>query len=237
MGLGDLMKNPIRRAFLKLFLEDISILSISKGEMEYVLKTIGSDMKIEYLPFGVDINFWCQSDNKTSEYVLTIGNDSNRDYKLLLSVWKKEYPELKIITRHNISSELSNVKIIKGDWNEQLMSDEKIREYIQNANFIIVPVQQTSQPSGQSFCLQAMACGKAVIMSNIIGLWEPELMVNKENCMLYQPDNKQSILNNIEILLTDLELKNKLGKNARVTVETNFCSSNTGVSIQGYLDR
>jgi len=201
------------------------------------VEQLSNNLNIEYLPFGVDVEFWRPGNMESSEYVLSIGNDFNRNYDLLLSSWQPSFPELIIITKLEVNTDLVNVKVIKGDWNEQYLTDEGIRTYIQNANFIIIPVKQTSQPSGQSFCLQAMACGKAVIMSNIIGLWEPELMVNKENCMLYQPDNKQSLLNNIEILLTDLELKNKLGKNARVTVETNFCSSNTGVSIQGYLDR
>jgi glycosyltransferase involved in cell wall biosynthesis len=237
MGLGDLMQNRVRNAFLQWFLSKVFVLSISKGEMNYVEQLANNNLKIEYLPFGVDVGFWCRGNGKTSEYVLSIGNDLNRDYELLISSWQVSFPELIIITRLEVKTDLDNVKIIKGDWNEQYLSDEKIRTYIQNANFIVIPVQQTSQPSGQSFCLQAMACEKAIIMSDINGLWEPELIKDKKNCLLYQPENKQSLIRKVEVLLTDAELKGELAINARKTVENNFCSSNTGASIKKYLDK
>jgi glycosyltransferase involved in cell wall biosynthesis len=236
MGLGDLLNNPIRRYVLRNVLKNTIVVSISKGELEHINKILDKSIDIKYLPFGVDHKYWRVSSDVSSDYVLSIGNDLNRDYELLLSVWKTDYPELKIITKHDIKSRLPNVTIIKGDWNEQVLSDEQIRTYIQQANFIVVPVNQTSQPSGQSFCLQSMACGKAVIMSNIIGLWDRDSLLHQKNCLLYEPENKESLKVCVEKMISQYEMKNNIGFEARKLIDNKFNSNVTGMTILSFLN-
>jgi len=236
IGIGDLLNNPLRRYMLRNVLKNTIVVSVSKGEIEHINKVLDESINIKYLPFGVDHKYWKPSVDASLNYVLSIGNDLNRDYEILLSVWKPDYPELKIITRHNIKSNLNNVTIIKGDWNEQVLSDDQIRTYIQEANFIIVPVRQTSQPSGQSFCLQSMACGKAVIMSNIIGLWDRVSLVNQENCLLYEPGNKESLKVCVEKMIDQYSMKEKIGLEARKLIDYKFNSDVTGKTMLSYLN-
>ena len=51
----------------------------------------------------------------------------------------------------------------------------KIRELYQDA-FAIIPLKDVFQPSGYSVTLQAMACGKPVVLTKTKGLWAPKYL-------------------------------------------------------------
>lgn len=204
---------------------DITLAVISKGEFAYLEKILGANYDLRYLPFGVDHRFWEPNDKPASQrsageaYVLSVGNDRHRDYSTLVRAWKEEYPLLKIITRLSIEPPLpDNVQVIAGDWRQQLLTDAQIRELFQNSLFVILPLKETIQPSGQSACLQAMACGKAVILSNIQGLWDRELMVNRQNCLLVTPEVTEELQAATETLLQQPKLAESLGHQARQMV-------------------
>ena len=53
----------------------------------------------------------------------------------------------------------------------KIISQMKIRELYQDAFAIIIPLKDVFQPSGYSVTLQAMACGKPVVLTKTKGLW------------------------------------------------------------------
>ena len=86
--------------------------------------------------------------------------------------------------------------------------------------FVIVPVKDVIQPSGQSCCLQAMSCGKAVILTNTIGLWDRENIVHNENIILVEPGNPADLSAAVKDLEKNHEKRLYLGKNARKLIES-----------------
>ena len=58
-----------------------------------------------------------------------------------------------------------------------------LRRLYNSAAAVIAPLKDVHQPSGYSVTLQAMSCGKPVILSNIKGLWDRELLIDCENCL------------------------------------------------------
>jgi glycosyltransferase involved in cell wall biosynthesis len=181
---------------------------------------------IDYLPFGVDSRFWrptgaAAETTPDGPYVLSIGNDRHRDYATLLRAWKPDYPRLKIVTKQQIptASIPANVTVISGDWHQQMLSDEQIRTLMQRALFVVLPILDTIQPSGQSACLQAMACGKVVIISDIQGIWDRDLIRNDENCRLVPPESIAGLQTAIERSLGNAAACARLGTRARQTVE------------------
>lgn len=207
----------------------ITLAVISKGELSYLREVLGTNYDLRYLPFGVDHRFWIPNHQPVSQrsagegYVLSVGNDRHRDYSTLIRAWKEEYPLLKIITRLSIETPLpDNVQILAGDWRQQLFTDAQMRELFQNSLFVILPLRETIQPSGQSACLQAMACAKAVILSNIQGLWDRELMINGQNCLLVTPQVVEELQEATERLLQQPKVAESLGNQARQTVVEHF---------------
>ena len=151
---------------------------------------------------------------------MSIGNDRHRDYATLVRAWRPDFPELRIVTRLPVAAHLpANVKVMVGDWRTQRLSDSTLRDLVRGSRFVVVPVRDTLQPSGQSACLQAMACGKAVVLSDIAGLWDRGLMRDGENCILVPPGDAEGLGRTVQELIDNPVRAQAIGRAARRTVE------------------
>jgi glycosyltransferase involved in cell wall biosynthesis len=175
------------------------------------------DSRIEVNQFGVDTQFWTPGDNE-GDYVLAVGNDERRDYELLVRVAAKIEEKVIILTRRKINADLpSNVEILKGGWHEEALTDEKLRDLYRNARLVVIPLIDSPQPSGQSVCLQAMACGKPVVLTQTEGLWSHTMMRSDENVLFVPPGNEKALLNVIKQLVSNSGQRKKIGRCARKT--------------------
>ena len=82
---------------------------------------------------------------------------------------------------------------------------------------VVIPLKNSPQPSGQSVCLQAMACGKVVILTRTDGLWSNETMRDSENVKFVPPGDKKALMDAIKQLVRDSWQRNKVGNSARET--------------------
>lgn len=179
---------PLRVVVIYRWLFKKSVVLRTLSEIDANLLASQFKLQVRHIPFGVDLSFWVPSEadvcKPSDNYILSIGNDRHRDYQTLLDAWKPSYPMLRIVTSQDIATTSSNVEILRGDWYKQTLTDEHIRTLMQRARFVILPIKNTIQPSGQSACLQAMACGKAVIVTDFPGLWNRELLRNGDTCII-----------------------------------------------------
>ena len=224
MGLIPLPPRGAREAFmLRRLLRRTTVTAISKGEQDYVRRRLGSGVDVRYVPFGVDHHFWRPgARDDASPYVISVGNDGNRDFDLLVRTWKPEWPELRIITRRTIDSSKPNINVIRGDYRDEIMTDAAMRQHVQGAMFAIVPVRDTAQPSGQSAGLQAMACGIPLVISNIVGIWDRDIMRHGATCLLPAAGSETAMAECVAQLLASPALRESLGQAARAAVETHF---------------
>ena len=72
-----------------------------------------------------------------------------------------------------------NLIIIQGNWQDQLLSDEELRNFYNNAKLTILPIKETFQPSGQSVGLQSISCKTPILVSKTNGFWGDDNFVNK----------------------------------------------------------
>lgn len=222
MGLLPYNSN-FRNVFYRFLLKDVHLACISKGEKEYLERNFRQE-NLSYIPFGVDIEFWHPSQENTydKKYVLAIGNDYARDWQTLIDSWDFNFPTLKLVTNLPISTNKKNIEIIRGSWEKKSLSDLDIKKLYLNSYYVIIPLKDTIQPSGQSCCLQAMACGKPVIMSNIKGIWDKNLLVNKENLLLVEPNSVTALKIAIEEMNNNKILYDKLKLSSRKLVKYHF---------------
>jgi glycosyltransferase involved in cell wall biosynthesis len=68
--------------------------------------------------------------------------------------------------------------------------------------------------------IEAMSCGCAVIASRIGGI--PEIVENDKIGILIKPNDASSLANSLNLLMSDLEIRKKLGENARMRVLAKF---------------
>ena len=223
MGLISLNPNFLKIIIYKFFLNKINLICLSKSEFIF-LSTFLKLPKIRYLPFGVDNKFWnLKKENFFKKpFVLAVGNDLARDWDLLIDSWEDSFLDLKIITSLPIKNTKKNIEIIYGNWHSENISDLEMRNFFSHSEFVIIPLKETIQPSGQSSCLQAMACSKAVIISDIKGIWDKKLLKHKKNIIFVKSGDKLDLQNAIKLLSNNLELREKIGEDARKLVNKHF---------------
>jgi glycosyltransferase involved in cell wall biosynthesis len=176
------------------------------------------------IPFGVDTEFWRPMPNVAQEdFVVAIGQDRNRDYDLLAAA-PGNHPT-RIVTRQEVRvpSGAAHVQLSAGDFfGSDAMTDQDLRRLYNAARAVIVPLKDVYQPSGYSVTLQAMACGRPVILTRIRGLWTPELLKDGENCLLVPPGDAHELGVAIGRIRGDAEFAARLGQAARATALAHY---------------
>jgi glycosyltransferase involved in cell wall biosynthesis len=171
--------------------------------------------------FGVDANFWRPDPATSRDIVLSIGNDGRRDFATLAAAAERIRLPVHIVTKLPLPARLpANVTHHRGSWHGAELSDAQIRALYQRARVVVVPIQPTNQPSGQSVTLQAMACGCPVVLTETEGLWSREQIEDGRNVLLVRPGDSAHLASRANELIDDPALAARLGEAGRASVES-----------------
>ncbi|OEJ66076.1 glycosyltransferase family 4 protein [Magnetovibrio blakemorei] len=192
--------------------------------------------KTSYYPFGVDADFWHPAKSPIKHHgILSIGSDPSRDFKTLIDADVEN--NIRIITRLNIHSPAHkpNIEIIRGSLFGSEITDIMLRGLYQQAKLVVVPLNNVWQPTGCSVTLQAMACGRPVIVSQIKGLWDTNILKSGTNCLLVPPGDAQALSVAIRRLDNDADLRQRMGEEARRTVERHFTIARMNTALENII--
>ena len=219
------------------FLHKIMLKNISRmvfiGQPEYLYATqvfTRYSKKFQYIPFGVDKDFWKKKntqDPSSDDYILFIGNDTNRDFDFLVSLANKlQNKKFIVVTEKLEESEFkgTNVKLLNGSWNKDLLTDEYLRNLYDNAKITIVPLKEGLQPSGQSVTLQSMATETPVIITKTVGFWSQDDFIHKENIYFTQSNDLEVWKKAIDSLYEDKDMYQSISINSRNLIERKYNS-------------
>ena len=173
--------------------------------------------------FGVDTDFWCPPVHEMeSNGALAVGSDPSRDYETLLAA-DLSIPLL-LLTRLpvQIPAGRGDVTLVRGSLHAGALSDKELRELYHRATIVTVPLHDVWQPTGQSVTMQAMACGRPVILTRGRGLWDTETFVDGQNCILVPPGDSGAWAEAIDKLVSDPGLRKSMGAAARETALKHF---------------
>ena len=236
-GLSDYLEEMPRASFWRQFfirfysslLRNVeSILVLGKGAAEHLSQVTGIALaQIQVVHFGIDHLFWHPAPFPVDgSFVLSVGSDPARDYQTLIRAIGDR--PLKIVTRLPVDKENLPANIeVSFDY-----SDVELRSLYQQARYVVIPLHDVSQPSGQSVALQAMACGKAVILTRTRGLWEPEYLRHLKNIFLVEPGDVHSLGAALSYCDEHSDGLKQMGKNARELVESRYTSGDFAFTLQ-----
>ena len=212
---------------IKLFNTSVKkLMFLGEGELKKAIKIHKSNKnKFLLFPFSIDTEFWNdlqhdKKDNKiqSRDTILFVGNDGNRDADLFLKI-VENLKDLNFTAITNIdnllNSKLPNLSVIKGSYGSSNLSDTELKQYYLNSKLVILPLKESSQPSGQSVTLQALSCGRQVMISDTEGFWDRSSFKNNINIYFVKENNYKSWSKKIIQVLSDeksLKTTQKLGQ-------------------------
>jgi L-malate glycosyltransferase len=232
---NDVFNFPRKGAFYRKILENnLSradyILSTSRFMADETCKY--TSKPVEVLPFGIDIDFF--SPAKSSNREIVIGTVKSMEHKYgmmelmkafhMVSIRHSDIPmKLLLVGRGSLIGELkaladelniSDITEITG-----FINYSRVPEYHNKLDISVFPSTEDSETFGVSV-LEASACGKPVIVSNIGGL--PEVIENNKTGILINPKSIPELAEAIEKLVLSKQLREEYGSAGRERVVSKF---------------
>ncbi len=216
-GLLNYPPQGIKRWMTRALLKGSPMAFFARPEAEGVRDFYNLSETIE-VPFGVDTDFWSPA-NFEESYVLSVGNDSRRDYETLIAAAEQCALPVKILTSCSMPPALpSNVSVLRGSWKNPVLDDAELLHLYRKARLVVIPLHECIQPSGQSVALQAMACGKPVILTRTRGLWTEQKFNDNQEIVLVPERNPTILAQQMLKLWNDPAQCSRMGALARAAV-------------------
>ena len=167
-----------------------------------------------FVPFGYDADFFYPLENAVSKnYIAAIGYQK-RDYQTLIKAWKsiKSETRLKIIgiksLRHaGIDDKLpQNVDLLP------YVPISELKKLIGGAKFVVLPLPYFKYAYGQKTLLEAMAMGKAVIVTKTPST--EDYVIDQKTGMFVKHNDVNDMQSKLRALLNNQILADRMGKEA-----------------------
>lgn len=197
-----------------------SIIAYSEREAELLREWFaarGGTPRVVFVPFGVDTEFFEPAgDAASGPDVVSIGADPHRDFPLLLDVAARN-PRLSVrivASRHSAPPAAAlpaNVEV------ELDVPFARVRERLAQAKVVALPVEANAYSGATTVLLQALAMGKAVVVSRTEAIASGYGLVDGGNCRLVEPGDTEAFEAALRGLLEDEGARAALGLRARET--------------------
>ncbi len=220
---------PLRWLVSHMLRQADTILTLSNEASNALAKEYKLDRKkIHTWQFGIDTTFWFASKEYIDgEYILSIGNDMNRDFQTLVDALPADV-HLKLISKKQVNIKNKHVTSLAG------ISDQEVRTLYQEAAIVVIPNKVLlNESSGLSCTLQAMACGKPVIISDAPPI--RELFIDGEDCLFFSSEDANDLEKKIRNLLADAVLRRQLGTRAQQKVRAQYTSKHMSDGLMNIL--
>jgi glycosyltransferase involved in cell wall biosynthesis len=218
--LVQLRNRPMRRLYRSALREAAAVVAYSEHEVAVLRDWLGPNgSKVVFVPFGVDIEaFRPMEAAERDADVLSVGVDPRRDFELLLRVAER-HPELsfRIVAGADRARGLGRLPD-----NVTLECDiplDQVRLRLGGARCVALPVRANTYSGATTTLLQAMAMGKAVIVSRTAAITDGYELEDGDNCRLVEPGDERAFERAILETLTGAAAARALGSRARQTVE------------------
>jgi glycosyltransferase involved in cell wall biosynthesis len=202
---------PLRDIILRRVVPRADLLLPLGSNQASGLALLGADpVKIRPFRNGTSPDFFTQTVDCPDGYVLAIGDDISRDYPTFLNA-VRGLPRDVVIRSRRVAEDRAafpKVSIVSAS-----LAPKNYRRLIAEAAIVVLPLRPSRHAGGVSSLLEAMSCGKAVIVSASPGL--SDYVVDGLNCRVVPPRDAPALRTAIEQLLSETDTRTALGASAR----------------------
>lgn len=182
-------------------------------QQEFLRKVYGDRVKSEFVRHRIDSHFFApdrrgQSD-PAAPYLLSVGNDVSRDFETLISACSGLSCRVIVHTRKTPSGPLPANMELHTEW----LTYERLRDLYAGAVAVVVPLRKTIHAGGVNNVLEAMAMGKAIVVSDSPGV--ADYVEHEKNACVVRTGDAGELRAALERILGDPDLRVKLGRGAR----------------------
>ncbi len=198
------------------------VIVYSRVQEEYLKAEYGDGVPSSFLHHRISTQFFdpSRSTNRLPAHaaqVISVGGDISRDFETLCRALDGVAVNAAVYTRKPIGVSVPENLQIHREW----IPYHDLRERYLQARIVVVPLHRAIHPSGINALLEAMAMGKAVIVSDSAGI--RDYVTHGRTAWVVPPEDPIALRNAILHLLSDSETQRELGQNARQFCETH-CS-------------
>ncbi len=185
-------------------------IAVGINQVEYLKDWLGIN-HVEYIPHGVDTNFFVPDiTNKKTNTILFVGQHL-RDFDAFNFCIPKIASRIKnlkvnVVLREDFRKKIKSHPSIKFHSN---INDFELKYFYQEANLLFLPLLDSTACNS---LLEAMACGLPIITTDVGG--NAEYLANTKNILSPKNDNDSLIETTISLLKDDAVLLN-MGKLSR----------------------
>jgi glycosyltransferase involved in cell wall biosynthesis len=236
-----LVNTLVRKLFLFFLnmMEKITIIYSNKAIVNssyirkyYINKYRENSEKITLIPSGIiiknEFEYINEVKNKLNKYILYIGRIMEaKGLEILIEAYKKVIDvnnsvELVLLGSINIDKSFFNFikdKIVEYQLKNKIIfcgsvPHSRVYNFLKNAEVLVLPSLKMKFEEGlPNVILEAFKMGCPVVASNVGGI--PELIINFDNGLLFEPSNPNDLFNKIIYIIKNPDFRSKIIKNAK----------------------
>jgi glycosyltransferase involved in cell wall biosynthesis len=173
--------------------------------------------RVRVIPFGVDADRLRPAGAEDGGYVLVVGRDRGRDWKTTFDALGGLDTPVKVCAR---SSDVAGLRIPAGVEFLGYVTRDRYEDLLRHASVVVVATRQVAYPSGQSVMLEAMAAGRAVVVTRTDPL--REYFDDGRTALGVEVGEADGLRAAVSRATGDADLRRRLGAAARSAVEERF---------------
>ena len=194
------------------------ITHMSPRESDILVEAGFAPERLFGVTFGVSADYYVPGAEAERDIeLLAVGQDHGRDYATLFAAIKGTGHQLDLVCRPENLSGLevpSNVRL------RGTVSHTEYRSLLRRAKIVAVPTDVRSYPTGSSVVLEAASSGCCVVATSTPAM--TDYVDDGRTGVLVPPGDPHAWRHWLQVLTEDSELRTRLGRSARRSVETRF---------------
>lgn len=192
-----------------------AVLSIPSSQVAYIARRWSPTLPVEVVGALIDTGFFHPIERPPGDYIFSIGQDTGRDFPMLIEAMDGVPIELRLRTSRPLPARadtLENVRVLR-----TRVDDRQLRELYAGCRFVVAPLSPTPNANGVTTIQEAGAMGKALVVTDNPAI--RDFIVPDETCLMVPCSDAAAMRAAILRLLEDTALCERLGRNARRFVE------------------